>query len=146
MPQVQLPLFPAGTTHLNDDLAFECHDGQVTYFNGHLPVFTHAQDDLGAFRLFTSQLVVNGSATQGDIRRAFGVPKVAVQRAVDKYRGGCRRVLCAAPSATGPQAHAGGAAASASPVGSRRVGARDQPAERRVSQHDPQGDPGGTPA
>ena len=36
MPQVQLPLFPAGTTHLNQDLAFECHDGQVTYFNGHL--------------------------------------------------------------------------------------------------------------
>jgi transposase-like protein len=88
MPQVQLPVFPAGTTHLNEDLAFECHDGQVTYFNGHLPVFTHAQDDLAAFRLFTSQLVVNGSATQGDIRRAFGVPKVAVQRAVDKYRVG----------------------------------------------------------
>ena len=88
MPQAQLPLFPAGTTHLNDDLAFECQDGQVTYFNGHLPVFTHAQDDLAAFRLYTSQLVVNGSATQGDIRRAFGVPKVAVQRAVDKYRAG----------------------------------------------------------
>ena len=88
MPQVQLPLFPAGTTHLNEDLAFECREGQVTYFNGHLPVFTHAQTDLAAFRLFTSQLVVNGSASQGDIRRAFGVPKVAVQRAVDKYRVG----------------------------------------------------------
>jgi transposase-like protein len=88
MPQVQLPVFPAGTTHLNDDLAFECREGQVTYFNGHLPVFTHAQADLAAFRLFTSQLVVNGSASQGDIRRAFGVPKVAVQRAVDKYRAG----------------------------------------------------------
>lgn len=88
MPQVQLPLFPAGTAQLNDHLAFACHDGQVTYFNGHLPVFTHAQDDLAAFRLFSSQLVVNGSASQGDIRRAFGVPKVAVQRAVDKYRAG----------------------------------------------------------
>ena len=88
MPQVQLPLFPAGTTHLTDDLAFDSQDGQVTYYNGHLPVFTHAQDDLAAFRLFTSQLVVNGSASQGDIRRAFGVPKVAVQRAVDKYRAG----------------------------------------------------------
>jgi hypothetical protein len=88
MPQVQLPLFPAGTTHLNEALAVECRNGQVTYFNGHLPVFTHAQKDLAAFRLFTSQLVVNGSASQGDIRRAFGVPKVAVQRAVDKYRAG----------------------------------------------------------
>jgi len=88
MPQVQLPLFPAGSTHLNESLAVECRGGQVTYFNGHLPVFTHAQEDLAAFRLFTSQLVVNGSASQGDIRRAFGVPKIAVQRAVDRYRAG----------------------------------------------------------
>jgi hypothetical protein len=88
MPQVQLPLFPAGTTQLNACLAFACRDGQVTYFNGHLPVFSHAQEDLAAFRLFTSQLVVNGSATQGDIRRAFGVPKVAVQRALARYRAG----------------------------------------------------------
>lgn len=88
MPQVQLPLFPAGTTHLNDSLAFECRDGQITHFNGHLPVFTHAQDDLAAFRLFTSQLVLNGSATQGDLRRAFGVPKVAVQRARARSRAG----------------------------------------------------------
>lgn len=88
MPQVQLPLFPVGTTQLNESLAFECRDGRVTYFNGHLPVFTHVQDDLAAFRLFTSQLVVNGSASQGDIRRAFGVPKIAVQRAVDRYRAG----------------------------------------------------------
>ena len=88
MPQVQLPLFPAGTTPLNDALAVACRDGQITYFNGHLPVFTHAQDDLAAFRLFTSQLIVNGSASQGDIRRAFGLPKIAVQRAVNRYRAG----------------------------------------------------------
>lgn len=88
MAQAQLPLFPAGTTPLNEHLAFECRDGQVTYFNGHLPVFTHAQDDLAAFRLFTSQLIVNGTATGGEIRRAFGVPKVAGQRAVAKYRTG----------------------------------------------------------
>lgn len=88
MPQVQLPLSPVGTTPLNESLAFACRDGQVTYFNGHLPVFTHAQSDLAAFRLFTSQLVVKGRASQGDIRRAFGVPKVAVQRAVDRYRVG----------------------------------------------------------
>ena len=97
MPQVQLPLFPAGTTHLNESLAVECRDGRVTYFNGHLPVFTHAPDDLAAFRLFTSQLVVNGSASQGDIRRAFGVPKIAVQRAVDRYRAGGAAAFFVAP-------------------------------------------------
>ena len=96
MPQVQLPLFPAGTTDLNESLAFECRDGQVTYFNGHLPVFTHAQDDLAAFRLFTSQLIVNGTATGGEIRRAFGVPKIAVQRAVALYRAGGAAAFCRA--------------------------------------------------
>jgi len=86
MPQAQLPLFPAGSTVINDQLACTCRDGQVTYFNGQLPVFTHARDDLGSFRLFTSQLIINGSATAGQIQRAFGVPKVAVQRALARYR------------------------------------------------------------
>ena len=86
MPQAQLPLFPAGSTRLNDHLGFSCRDGQITYFNGQLPVFTHAEDDLASFRLFTSQLVANGSATPGEIQRAFGVPKVAVQRALARYR------------------------------------------------------------
>jgi len=97
MPQVQLPLFPAGTTQLNESLAVECRDGRITYYNGHLPVFTHALEDLAAFRLFTSQLVVNGSASQGDIRRAFGVPKIAVQRAVDRYRVGGAAAFFVAP-------------------------------------------------
>jgi len=86
MPQAQLPLFPAESTRLNDHLGVVCCDGQVTYFNGQLPVFTHGQDDVASFRLFTSQLVANGSATPGQIQRAFGVPKVAVQRALARYR------------------------------------------------------------
>jgi len=86
MPQVQLPLFPVGCTPINQSLAFECREGQVTYLNGHLPVFRHGEKDLAAFRLFTSQLIVNGSASQGEIQRAFGLPKIAVKRAVKKYR------------------------------------------------------------
>jgi len=42
--------------------------------NGHLPVFTHGVEDLASFRLFTSQLIINGTATQGQINQAFGVP------------------------------------------------------------------------
>ena len=74
MPQIQLPVFPAGAKDINSDLAFERRDQQVTYFNGHLPVFTHAADDLQSFRLFTSQLIINGSATQGEIAKAFASP------------------------------------------------------------------------
>jgi transposase-like protein len=86
MPQVQLPLFPAGVTPINDQLACTCRDGQVVDLNGHLPVFTHGEHELPAFRLFTTQLIVNGAATQGEIVRAFGVPAITVKRSVKRYR------------------------------------------------------------
>src|SRR5438876_511705 len=62
MPQLQLPIFPEGTTLITPEIGFECREGKVTYVHGHLPVFQHAQEDVAAFRYFTSQLVVNGSA------------------------------------------------------------------------------------
>jgi len=86
MPQVQLPIFPDGTTSITPELAFEKRDGRVVYFNGHLPVFLHAVEDLGAFRLFTSQLIVNGTASQRQIVEAFGVPLVTVKRCVKRLR------------------------------------------------------------
>jgi hypothetical protein len=86
MPQVQLPLFPVGTTAITPELAFARRDGQVVYFNGHLPVFTHPAEDLASFRFFTTQLIVNGSATQGQIVKAFGVPLSTVKRYCRHYR------------------------------------------------------------
>lgn len=86
MPQVQLPIFPAGTTPITSELAFEQRAGQVTYFNGHLPVFTHAAEDLGAFRLYTSQLISNGTASQQEVVKAFGVPLVTVKRCCKRLR------------------------------------------------------------
>lgn len=86
MPQAQLPVFPDGTTSITPELAFEKREGRVVYFNGHLPVFLHAAEDLGAFRLFTSQLIVNGTASQRQIVEAFGVPLVTVKRCVKRLR------------------------------------------------------------
>jgi transposase-like protein len=86
MPQVQLPIFPQGVTHISSEIAFQYEDGKVCYFNGHLPVFIHDQADLATFRMFSSQLVINGNATQAQIARAFGVPLVTVKRYVKLYR------------------------------------------------------------
>ena len=86
MPQVQLPIFPAGSVEINRELACRSEGEQVVYYNGHLPVFTHAKEDLASFRLFTGQLIVQGSATQGDISKAFGVPLVAIKRATKCFR------------------------------------------------------------
>jgi transposase-like protein len=86
MPQVQSPLFPIGTTAITPDLGFERRDDQVVYLNGHLPVFTHEIKDLASFRLFTTQLIVNGTATQGQIVKTFGVPLTTVKRCCRQYR------------------------------------------------------------
>ena len=86
MPQIQLPMFPAGVVEINRDLACRCEDGQVVYYQGQLPVFTHGKDDVASFRMFTSQLIVQGSATQGDIQGAFGVPLVSIKRSTKLYR------------------------------------------------------------
>ena len=43
MPQMQLPVFPAGVTEINSRIAVEAKDGQVCYVYGHLPVFQHAR-------------------------------------------------------------------------------------------------------
>ena len=86
MPQVQLPVFPAGTTAITPELGFERQEQRVVYFNGHLPVFTHEVNDLGSFRFFTSQLIANGTASQSQIAEAFGVPLITVKRYCRLFR------------------------------------------------------------
>jgi transposase-like protein len=86
MPQLQLPIFPEGLTLINQNIGFIRKDTSLTYIYGNLPVFTHAIDDTPSFRMFTSQLYINGSASQAEICRAFGVSKISVLRSVKLYR------------------------------------------------------------
>lgn len=86
MPQVQLPIFPVGTTAITPELGFECQNAQVVYLNGHLPVFTHGVEDLASFRFYSTQLIVNGTATQSQIAKAFGVPLTTIKRYCHAYR------------------------------------------------------------
>src|SRR5260370_36496113 len=86
MPQLQLPIFPEGLTAITEDLAFERKEGRVVYVHGLLPVFQHDEKDLRSFRLFTSQLIANGTVRQRDIVRAFGVPLATVKRYMQVYR------------------------------------------------------------
>ncbi len=86
MPQLQLPIFPDGMTMINANLGFMTQDKSVTYIYGSLPIFSHDVDDLKTFRMFTSQLYINGSASQAEICRAFGVSRISVKRSVKLYR------------------------------------------------------------
>ena len=102
MPQMHLPFFPDGVEHINRELAFQRRDGQVTYFNGHMPVFIHAENDVRTFRLITAQFCINGNAKQMEIVRAFGVTAISVKRAVKCYRDQGAEGFYAAPRRRGP--------------------------------------------
>jgi transposase len=98
MPQVQLPMFPEGTTLITPELAFERRGDRVVYFNGHLPVLTHEPDDLATFRMFTTQLIVNGTASQGQIAKTFGLSLTTVKRCVKKFRERGSKAFYQAPA------------------------------------------------
>ena len=85
MAQLQLQVFPAGVTQLSSDLGVSCRDGRVSYFYGTLPVFTHGEKDVKSFRLFTSQLYLEGKVKQADLVKVFGVSAISVKRAVKLY-------------------------------------------------------------
>jgi len=86
MPQLLLPVFPVGTSAISPELAFEHREDRVVYFHGHLPVFTPTTQDLASFRFFTTQLIVNGTASQGEIVKAFGLPLTTVKQCCRLYR------------------------------------------------------------
>ena len=88
MPQTLLPIFPTEATPINDLISFCKRDGAVYYFHGCLPVFTHAESDLKSFRMYSSQLVINGTCTQAELVRAFGISSISMKRHVKKLRAG----------------------------------------------------------
>ncbi len=86
MPQLQLPLYPAGSSPITSNLVFEKRDNKITYFHCTLPVFSHNADDIASFRMISAQFYVNGHATQAELVRAFGVSAISIKRAVKRFR------------------------------------------------------------
>ena len=77
---------------MSDEIAFETKDGKVVYYNGHLPVFVHDKGDLATFRFFTSQLTVNGNASQAQalLDQGIAVPEAARHPAQHASQGHSR--------------------------------------------------------
>ena len=86
MPQLLLPMIPAGASRISDLVSVVRENGEWTYFCGVQPVFRHSEEDQRSFRMFTAQLVCQGACQQVDILRTFGVSKNSVKRSVKKYR------------------------------------------------------------
>jgi len=88
MLQELLPVYRQDSTRINDYLAYAKEDGKIWYFNATMPIFSHPEECKASFRMFTSQLCVNGNCRQVDIVNTFGVTSISVKRSVKKYRDG----------------------------------------------------------
>lgn len=86
MPQPLLPLVPDGATPVSHFISVVRENGQWTWLAGILPIFSHRQEDRDSFRMFTAQLVCNGTCKQAEIVKTFGVAPISVQRAVKQFR------------------------------------------------------------
>jgi hypothetical protein len=86
MPQRQLPIFPAGVTEINSNIAVQKEGKKIWYIYGHLPVFHHNEEDVQSFRMFTSQMIIDGTIKPKEIVKAFGVPNITVKRYVKLFR------------------------------------------------------------
>ena len=86
MPQTLLPIIPHGATEINEIISVVRENRQWTYFYGLMPVFQHLENDRRSFRMFTAQLCCQGTCTQAQIVRVFGVSKNSVLRSVKKCR------------------------------------------------------------
>ena len=65
---------------INNRIAVQREAGTVYYIHGRLPVFQREEKDVRNFRMFTSQMIINGTVRLAEIVRAFEVPKIAVKR------------------------------------------------------------------
>jgi transposase len=102
MPQELLPLFvSSGDGYITDILSYQKENEMVYDFHAGMPIFCHGEKDKKSFRMFTSQLVVNGSCRQMEIVRAFGVSAVSMKRWVKKYREGGPEVFFKSPRTRG---------------------------------------------
>lgn len=84
--QLQFPVFPKGTKMISNIVGVYEHDALVQYIVNGLPVYSHSQEDLNAFRFITSNFIHQGICRQVDVQRCFGVSEDSVRRAYNKFK------------------------------------------------------------
>jgi hypothetical protein len=83
--QIHLPLFSTDTTLINGHLGFHKTEGVVYYLLNGLPIYTHLEGDLQAFRFFISNLIARGLCKKSEIRSAFHLSIDFVNRSCRTY-------------------------------------------------------------
>jgi hypothetical protein len=83
--QLRLPLFPKDAQLINAHVGVYQHDGLVQYIVNGMPIYSHAKDDISAFRFITSNFIHQGLCRKVDIERFFNVSEDSVYRYYKKF-------------------------------------------------------------
>jgi transposase len=83
--QLQLPIFPREARLINDRLGVYEKDGVVQYIINGAPVYSHAKDDLTAFRYITSNFIHQGICRKVEIEKFFGISEDSIYRYYKKF-------------------------------------------------------------
>ncbi len=83
--QLQLPIFPRDAQLINDHVGVYKKDGLVQYIVNGMPIYSHGEDDINAFRFITSNFIHQGLCRKVDIERFFNVSEDSVYRYHKKF-------------------------------------------------------------
>ena len=83
---MRLPLFSSETTLINSHLGFFSTEGIVYYVLNGLPIYSHVEGDIQAFRFFISNLIARGLCKKTEIRSAFHISIDFVNRSCMTYK------------------------------------------------------------
>ncbi|NJK94893.1 MAG: hypothetical protein HC905_08240 [Bacteroidales bacterium] len=84
--QLHLPIYPRETRLINDHVGVYQKDGIVQYIINGMPVYSHSEEDINAFRFITSNFIEQGLCRKVDIERFFNVSEDSVYRYHKKFR------------------------------------------------------------
>lgn len=79
--QLTLPLFSSDVTLVSPNVGVYSADGIVCFLLNGLPIYSHKEGDVQAFRFFTSNLIDKGLCTKTEIKKAFHITIDQVNRA-----------------------------------------------------------------
>jgi hypothetical protein len=84
--QLQLPIFPREAQLINEHVGVYQKDNIVQYIVNGMPIYSHAKDDINAFRFITSNFIHQGLCRKVDIERFFNVSEDSVYRYHKKFK------------------------------------------------------------
>jgi len=83
--QFRLPLFTTDVTLINTNVGTFNDNGIIYYLLNGLPIYSHRENDLSAFRFFISNLVKRGLCKKAEIKNAFHITIDYINRSCKTY-------------------------------------------------------------